>query len=91
MASATGKHLGRDLDPERIVLRRFLGIAALPNPLVALEVRGLDGDDPAEGFATGQVVDDLVARLHLLRLLAVSRFDTLDGEATLARAHKIVG
>src|SRR5688500_7362718 len=83
--------LRRNLDPEWIVLRRLLRIATLPDPLVAFEVRRLDGDDSAEGLAAGQVIDDLVSWLHSLRLLAVSRLESLDGEAVLFRAHKVIG
>ena len=84
--------LGRDLDPERIVLRRFFGIATLPDSLVALEVRRRRCVAiPPNALQAGQVVDDLVSWLHPLRLLAVSRFQTLDGEAMLRRAREIIG
>src|SRR3712207_1687038 len=79
------------LFPYTTLFRSLFWITALPDALVALEVGRRDGDDPGESFSTRQVVDDLVSRLHPLGLLAVSRLETLNGEAMLRGAREVVG
>src|SRR5215218_6872874 len=84
--------IGRRLHPEGIVLllRLLLRVAALPDDLMALEGGRGDRRDSTERLDSSHVVDDLVARLHPLCLLAVTGLDPLDRESALCGAAEVV-
>src|SRR5688500_17843444 len=72
-----------DVNPERIVLILLLRISAVPDDRVILEVLRGHGRDRAETLDAGDVVDELISRLHLLRFLPVPALDPLYREAVL--------
>jgi hypothetical protein len=83
---------GLDRDAEGIILARLLRVLALPDRRVVIfpEV-GRHLDDAAECLRARHVVDEGVARVHLLGLLAVAGFDALHRPSQRAALCDVAG